>query len=65
MARLFLNGMHGLEYDVISDTGKVRRAGFHDAVDTEEKLELQNPDLVATAFGKPQVTVRADGDAGR
>ena len=36
MARLFLNGMHGLEYDVISDTGKVRRAGFHDAVDTEE-----------------------------
>ena len=32
----FLDGMLGLEYDVISDTGKVRRAGFHDAVDTEE-----------------------------
>jgi nucleoside-diphosphate-sugar epimerase len=31
----FLDGMLGLEYDVISDTGKVRRAGFHDAVDTE------------------------------
>jgi len=31
----FLDGMLGLEYDVISDTGKARRAGFHDAVDTE------------------------------
>jgi hypothetical protein len=31
----FLDGMLGMEYDVISDTGKARRAGFHDAVDTE------------------------------
>lgn len=31
----FLDGMLGIEYDVISDTGKIRRAGFHDAVDTE------------------------------
>ena len=31
----FLDAMLGLEHDVISDTGKVRRAGFHDAVDTE------------------------------
>jgi nucleoside-diphosphate-sugar epimerase len=31
----FLDGMLGLEYDVISDTGKARRAGFHDSVDTD------------------------------
>ncbi len=31
----FLDGMLGMEYDVISDTGKIRRAGFHDSVDTE------------------------------
>jgi nucleoside-diphosphate-sugar epimerase len=31
----FLDGMLGLEHDVISDIGKIRRAGFHDTVDTE------------------------------
>jgi hypothetical protein len=24
------------DYDIVSDTGKARRLGFHDSVDTEE-----------------------------
>ena len=32
----FLDALLGIEYDVISDTGKARRCGFHDVVDTEE-----------------------------
>ena len=31
----FFDALYGIEYDVISDTGKARRAGFYDCVDTE------------------------------
>lgn len=34
----FGEAIFNLEYDVMSDTGKARRFGFHDCVDTEEML---------------------------
>lgn len=34
----FADFVWGSDWDIMSDTGKVRRAGFHDAVDTEQAI---------------------------